>query len=116
MSMRIQDACSNCCDGIREFASQAAAWISQAASNTGNFITETTAKVAEFIKPQFENLRALAKENKQGIIIASVAFGIGAALAAAISTVFCKETNMSAAAPAPAPAPVPQSAEPTVVV
>ncbi len=62
--MRIQDALSNCCEGIKEFASAAANWIGKTVSATGAFIAEIAAKVAEFVKPHFEHLKTFAQEHK----------------------------------------------------
>lgn len=93
MSMRIQDALSNCCEGIKEFAFAAANWFGKTVSATGAFIAEIAAKVAEFIKPHFEHLKTFAQENKQSIIIAAIAFAIGAVLTAVITNVFCRGTG-----------------------
>lgn len=93
MNMRIQDAFTNCCDGIKIFASEAGTQIGKAFSAFGEFISETTRKIAEFIKPHFENLKTFAQENKQSIIIASVAFAIGAIATAIITQVFCRGTG-----------------------
>lgn len=93
MSMRIQEALSNCCEGIKDFASSAATWIGKTVSAAGSFLSETASKVAKFVKPHFENLKKFAQENKQSLIIAGVAFAIGAVLTAIISNVFCKGTN-----------------------
>ena len=93
MSMRIQDALSNCCEGIKDFASTAASWIGKTVTATGSFLVEGTAKVAEFVKPHFQNLRTFAQENKQSILIAAVAFAVGAVATAVVTNVFCRGTN-----------------------
>lgn len=93
MSMRIQDAFTNCCDGVKIFASEAGAWISGTANAIAKFVGESVQKVAEFVKPHFENLKTFAQENKQSIIIAAVAFAIGAIATAIISQVFCRGTG-----------------------
>ncbi len=93
MTMRIQDALSNCCEGIKDFASIAANWIGKTVSATGAFIAEIAAKVAEFVKPHFEHLKSFAQENKQSIVIAAVAFAVGAVLTAVIANVFCRGTH-----------------------
>ena len=91
--MRIQDAFSNCCEGIKDFASSAVAWIGKTVTAAGVFISESAKKVAEFVKPHFENLKTFVQENKQSIIIATVAFAVGAILTAIITQVFCKGTS-----------------------
>ncbi|MBS0605249.1 MAG: hypothetical protein JSS60_09485 [Verrucomicrobia bacterium] len=93
MSMRIQDALSNCCEGIKDFASSAASWIGKTVSAAGTYISETVSKVAEFVKPHFESLKTFAQENRQSIIIAAVAFAVGAVATAIITNVFCRGTN-----------------------
>ena len=93
MSMRIQDAFTNCCDGVKIFASEAGNWISGTASTIAKFVGESVQKVAEFIKPHFENLKTFSQENKQSIIIASIAFAIGAVATAIITQVFCRGTG-----------------------
>jgi len=91
--MRIQDALSNCCEGIKEFASSAATWIGKTVSAIGSYLAEMAAKVAQFVKPHFEQLKTFAQENKQAIIIASIAVAIGAVLATVINSVFCSSTQ-----------------------
>ncbi len=90
--MRIQDALSNCCEGMKDFASSAATWIGKTVSAVGSFIAETAGKVAEFVKPHFQNLRTFAQENKQPIIIAAIAFAVGAILTTIVNNVFCSHT------------------------
>ena len=92
MSMRVQDALSNCCEGIRDFVSTAASWIGKTVSAIGSYLAEMAAKVAQFVKPYFEQLRTFAQENRQSIIIASIAFAIGAVLTTIINNVFCSST------------------------
>ncbi len=98
MSMRIQDALSNCCEGIKEFASSAANWIGKTASAIGSYLAEMAAKVAQFVKPHFEQLKTFAQENKQSIIIASIGFAIGAVLTTIINNVFCSNTHQASSA------------------
>lgn len=93
MSMRIQDTCSNCCEGIKDFASNTASWLSKTVSNIGAFIVEGAEKVAECVKPHFENLKTFCQENKESILIAAVAFVLGAVAYAIINNVFCRGTN-----------------------
>jgi len=92
MSMRIQDALSNCCEGIKEFASSAASWVGRTVSATGTFIGETASKVAEFVKPHFEHVKTFAQENRQSLIIAGFAFAVGAIATAIVTNVFCRGT------------------------
>ena len=96
MSMRIQDALSNCCEGIKDFATSAAAWIGRTVSAVGSFIGETASKVAEFVKPHFERLKTFAQENRQPIIIAAVAFAVGAIVTAVVNNVLCRSQAASA--------------------
>ncbi len=93
MSMRIQDALSNCCDGIKDFASAAASWIGRTVTAAGAFAIEGAQKVAEFIKPHFENLKTFAQENKQSLFVATVACTFGAIATAIITNVFCRGTD-----------------------
>lgn len=93
MSMRIQDALSNCCGGIKNFVSAPACWIGKTVTATGAYIAEVATKVAEFVKPHFENLKTFAQENRQSIIIATVAFTVGAIATAVITNVFCRGTD-----------------------
>jgi hypothetical protein len=97
MSMRIQDALSNCCEGIKDFASSTASWIGKTVTATGAFFTESATKVAEFVKPHFENIKTFAQENQQSIVIAAAAFTIGAIATAVITNVFCRGTNTTPA-------------------
>lgn len=90
MSMRIQDALSNCCEGIKEFAASAASWIGRTVSAAGTFISETATKVAEFVKPHFERLKTFAQENRQSIMIAAIAFAVGAVVTAVVNHVLCR--------------------------
>lgn len=93
MSMRIQDALSNCCEGIKEFASSAVNWIGKTVTTIGSYLAEMAAKVAQFVKPHFEHLKTFAQENKQSIIIASIAFAVGAVLTTIVNNVFCSNTQ-----------------------
>jgi hypothetical protein len=94
MSIRVQDAPS-CFDAIKEFAASAAACIAKTGSTICTTVAETMSKVAEFARPHFESLRTLAQENHVPILIATVAFGLGAAVSAFITTVFCNRTPAS---------------------
>lgn len=109
MSMRIQDALSNCCDGAKAFASGAVDWMSKAITATGAFIAESARKVAEFVKPHFENLKTFARENKESLIIGSIGVAIGAIVTTIVSKVFCKPTVEPVVVPVPAPVVVPGS-------
>ena len=112
MSMRIQDALSNCCEGVKNFGSAAVSWIGKSVTAIGSFISGIAKKIAEFVKPYFERLKTFAQENQQPLIIAAVAFTLGAILTA----IFCRGTgttpvSTSAGTPAPTssagtPAPV----------
>ncbi len=90
--MRIQDAFTNCCDGIKGFASEAGSWIAKTVSTAAEFLGESARKVGEFVKPHFENLKTFAQENKQSIVIAAIAFAIGAIGTAILTQVFCRGT------------------------
>ena len=91
--MRIQDALSNCCEGIKDFASVTANKVGKITTAIGNCIGETARKAADFAKPQFENFKTFAQENRQPIIISAVAFAVGVATAIIMSKVFCRGTN-----------------------
>lgn len=93
MSMRVQDALANCCDGVKEFASNAAAWIGRTVSTIGSTIGDLVSKVAQFVKPHFENFKTFAQENKESLLIAGVAFVVGAVISAVTYHVFCKGTG-----------------------
>lgn len=95
MSMRVQDALSQGCEGVKNFASSAATWFGKTVSAAGTFIADFMSKVAEFVKPHFENLKTFVHENKHNIILATVGFAVGAILATIIANVFCKETGAS---------------------
>lgn len=95
MSMRIQDALSNCCEGMKDFASSAATWIGKTVSTVSSFIADTAGKVAEFVKPHFQNLKTFAQENKQPIIIAAIALAVGAILTTIVTNVFCSRTSQT---------------------
>jgi len=109
MSMRIQEAFSNCCEGVKEFASSAANWISKSVAAGGAFMSETAAKVAEFVRPQFEQLSTFARANQDSLIIGGIAFAIGAIATAILTNVFYRGTNTTPAEVpvAGTPAPVP---------
>jgi hypothetical protein len=101
MSMRIQDALSNCCEGIKNYASASAAWIGKTVTATGAFFTDSAHKVAEYAKTQFENFKTFAQENRRPAIVAAIAFILGAIVTAIITNLFCKATNTPQAAGAP---------------
>ncbi|GEM_PF-6520936 len=96
--MRIQDALSNCCEGIKEFASATATWIGKTVSTIGSYLADMAAKVMQFVRPHFEQLRTFVQENQQSIFIASVAFAVGAVLTAIINHVFCSNTPATSSA------------------
>lgn len=91
--LRIQDALSNCCEGVKDFAFATADWFGKTVSATGNFIAEGAGKVAEFVKPHFENLKTFAQENKESIFVAAIALVIGAIGTAIMSQVFYRGTD-----------------------
>lgn len=93
MSMRIQEVLSNCCDGIKDFASSAASWIGKTVTATGSFLIEGTAKVAQLVKPHFDKFRTFAQENRQALIVAAVAFAVGAIISTVVNDVFCRNTD-----------------------
>ena len=95
--MRVQDAFTNCCEGVKSFASSAVEWMGKTVSAIGAFIADGVKKIAEFVKPHFEHLKTFAQENKQSIIVAAVAFTVGAVLTAIITQVFCRGSNASGA-------------------
>ena len=93
MSMRIQDALSNCCEGVKDFAFATADWIGKTVTTAAAFIAEGVEKVAEFVKPYFENLKTFAQENRDSILIAAIAFTIGVIGTAITTQFFCNGTN-----------------------
>lgn len=93
MSMSIHAALFDCCEGIKEFASSAATWIGKTVSAVGATIADTASKVAQFVRPHFENLKTFAQENKESLIIAGIAFAVGAIVSAVITHVFCRGTG-----------------------
>lgn len=93
MSVRIQDGVTNCCAGITEAASQAVQWIGNAASTAGSYVVSTVQKVADFAKPHFNNLKAWAQQNKESLLIAGIAFAVGAILTAITYSLFCQGTT-----------------------
>ena len=101
MSMRIQDALSNCCEGIKDFASSAASWIGKTVSAIGSYLAEMAAKVAQFVKPHFEHLKTFAQEHKQLLIVGSIGIAIGAVLTMIINNVFCSSTPASTSSATP---------------
>lgn len=93
MSMRIQDALSNCCEGVKDFAFATADWIGKTVTATAAFIAEGVEKVAEFVKPHFENIKTFAQENRDSVLIAAIAFTIGVIGTAITTQLFCNGTN-----------------------
>jgi hypothetical protein len=91
--MRIQDACSNCCTGIKEFASIAVSKIGRTITAVGHCIGESARKAAEVAKPHFESLKVFAQEHRRDIVITTVAVIIGAIGAAIINKIFCRATD-----------------------
>ncbi len=91
--MKIQEAFSNCCQGIKEFTVAAATWMGKTVTALGSFLAGIARKVAEFARPYFEQLRTFARENKQPIIVATIAFAVGAVVTAVINQLFCKATD-----------------------
>jgi hypothetical protein len=89
--MRIQDALSNCCEAIREFTASSMVWIGQTGSALYATAAETMSKVTEFVRPHFHNLSTLAYEHRVPILIATVAFALGAAISAFVTTVLCRD-------------------------
>lgn len=103
MSMRIQDACTNCCATVQEYASNAADWIGKTVTATGAFFTEGAKKVADFVKPYFENVSTFARDNENSpFIFAAIGCTIGAILTAIITNVFCRSTDPSTPPTTPA--------------
>lgn len=100
MSMRIQEALSNCCTGVRDFASSAASKIGGAIKSASTVAADTMKKVATTVRPHFENLKTWAQENRQSIIIAAVSFAVGAIGTAIIYNVFCRGTAPAETIPA----------------
>ena len=100
--MKIQEALSNCCEGVRDFASAAATWIGKTVSNIGSFLSDSVAKIAEFVKPYFEKMKVFAQQNKQPIIIAAIAFTAGSIITAVVSSLYNRTTTTTIVTP-PAP-------------
>ena len=91
--MRIQEALTGCCGGIKQFGANAVDWVGKTGSAVGSFIMDGARKVADFIRPFFESVKQFYQENQDSIIVATIAFTVGAILTAIISNVFCKGTN-----------------------
>lgn len=106
MSMRVQGALANCCDGIKSAFSTVASTVGKAITATGNFIAESARKVAEFVKPHFENLKTFAQENKESILIAAIAAAAGMLFALFCSKVCCGDDAPRTPAPLPPAVPV----------
>lgn len=90
--MRIEATLQNC-SGVQEFASAAANWIGKTATTVGSAIAEGAHKVAEFVRPYFENLKSFAQENSQAIFIFSLGAMVGAFALHMINSIFCRGTN-----------------------
>jgi hypothetical protein len=93
MSMKIQTACSNGCEGVKDFALAAGAWIGKTVTTARAFITEGAKKAATFAKPYFEQLKVFAENNKQPIIIAVAGFALGVVAHVVINNIFCKRSS-----------------------
>jgi hydroxymethylglutaryl-CoA reductase len=93
MSIRVQETASNCCEGVKNFASSAAAWAGRTVTMISSSVRETISKVAEMVKPHFENLRVFIENNKGSIVISAVACLIGAALTAIFTNICCKRSD-----------------------
>jgi hypothetical protein len=115
--MRIQDGLSNCCKGIKDFASSAVNWIGKTVTAAGSFIAERAAKIAEFVKPHFEHLKTFVHENKQPLTIAGVAVAAGIGITLLFQKI-CGKPTATHATPAPTPVAViaPAASTPVVAV
>ncbi len=91
--MRIQEAVTGCCDGIKQFGANAVNWVGKTGRTVGAFIMDGARKVANFVRPYFEGMKQFYQENQDSIIIATIAFTVGVILTAIINNVFCKGTN-----------------------
>jgi hypothetical protein len=108
MSSTIQNALTSVCDGIKNFVQSVGAWGSRAVTNGTAFVVETTTKVSEFIKPQFEAVRTFAQENKTTLLWSTLALTVGVVVGAIVNNqLFARGTNTPAPETAPAPAPTP---------
>ncbi len=101
MSMKIQDALSSCCKGIKEFASSAATWIGKSVTATGSFLSQTATKVAELAKPHFDHLKNLARENRQSLIIVGITSAVSVIATLIMTNLFSKATDPATPPPAP---------------
>ncbi len=100
MCTQVQDAMSNCFQGVQTFAVNAGEWISSTVIWLRDAIVDYAQKVAEWIKPhwenfttfassQFENLKNFCMGSPREATILGVGAGILGAAAAAIGTYFC---------------------------
>lgn len=90
-SMRIQEAFTNCCEGMKDFASQAASGVANALTTVGSAAAETLQKVAKLAQPHFDKLMKFGQENKQSILIAAIACAFGAIATVVFSRVCSRE-------------------------
>lgn len=67
-----------------------AAGAAKAAQVAGVFLLDCASKIAEFVKPYFVQLKNFAHENRQSLIIAGVAFAVGAVATMVANHVFCR--------------------------
>ncbi len=93
MTMRIQDTLSNCCEGIKEFASAAFTWIGRTVSAIGASLYDMAMKVGQFVRPYFEQLRNFVQNNQQMVIIGVIGAAVGGLLVTIINSVFCRQTQ-----------------------
>jgi hypothetical protein len=103
--MKVQDALSSCCDGIKDFAASACAWIGRTVSQIGSFLAEIAAKIAQFVKPHFERLKTFVMENKESVMLAGAACAVGAAIVAVVNHFCCSATTTPPPAPLPGATP-----------
>lgn len=92
MSMRIQEFLSNCCEGTKYYASEAASWIGKTVSPIGDMAAESTHKVMEFVKQNWESVKSWAQDNRQSLILAAIACAIGAIGTIIVYSVFARGT------------------------
>jgi len=92
-----------CLTKVSEYAKTAASSISKQASKAGEFLKQTAKKVADTTAPYFEKIKVFVSQNKGPITIGLICMMVGAALAAAISSMWRGNNNPQ---PIPNPAPV----------
>lgn len=103
MSMRIQEALSNCCQGIGAFLSRAGESIGTTVSTVTAYTADYAQKAAEYVQPHFENLKTFVSENRGPILLVTAAAAIGAIAYAVINSIFCRGTNTTRQVTPPAP-------------